>query len=225
MHVRVWIMHIIFSTRESTELIIVLSQQFIMEFCREVCCICYPSADNFCFNITKQEPRLGGTIKHHSNSHMHHNEKHSGRTYLTPNLRGVKEHEVLSRPETAEHTDRRVQMLDLRLQELFPPPSPPWDFFSFTFIQLKRGWGLWCGNKYQKPKRCEKTEGETRRSPPVRPVWWAHRGEHPLQQSREPEERERRGGEAARAEQSRAERSRAEQNRHSLLLLLLTAWH
>lgn len=36
----------------------------------------------------------------------------------------------------------------------------------------------------------------------MRPVWRAHRGKHPLQQSREPEERERRGGEAGRAEQA-----------------------
>lgn len=57
-------------------------------------------------------------------------------TYLTPSLkgRGVREREVLSHPETAKHADRRVQMLHLRLRQLFPSSSPPQDF-SLTFIQ------------------------------------------------------------------------------------------
>lgn len=55
--------------------------------------------------------------KNHSTSHMQHDKKDvtSGKTYLTPSLegRGVKEREVLSHPEIAEHTNRRVQMLHL----------------------------------------------------------------------------------------------------------------
>ena len=148
---------------------------------------------------------------------MQHSKKQvtHGRTYLKPSLKGrrVIEGEVLSHPETAEHTDRRVQMLHLTLRELFPSSSPPQDF-SLTFIQ-KIHWGEGGsgrhGKKYRKPKRCEKTEGEKRRSPPVRPVWRAHRGEHPLQQSKDPR-RERRGGE---------EERQAKQSWHSLLLLLL----
>lgn len=72
---------------------------------------------------------------------MQHSKKHvtSGRTYLTPSLngRGVEEREIPSHPETAQHTDRRVQMLHLRLQEVFPSSSPPQDF-SLTFIQKIR---------------------------------------------------------------------------------------
>lgn len=126
------------SARVLAQLRLALFWQVIVEICSGACCICRPSAHNFCCNIT----RLVGTNANHGTSHMQDSKKkqkkqpRSGRTYLTPSLKGpgVREREVLSHPETAEHADRRVQMLHLRLRQLFRSSSPPQDF-SLTFIQ------------------------------------------------------------------------------------------
>lgn len=111
----------------------------------------------------------GGTIGSHSNGHT---EKDSGRTYLTPSLRGVKEHEVLSRPETAERTDRCVQMLELGLQELFASSPPSLRLFCHIYPdETWRNGEVGAGTSIRNQRGVRKTEGETRRSPPLRPVW------------------------------------------------------